>query len=266
SVNYNGSNSQPSFLQLQPDTDRSTASYTVVGNPHLKPQFTNNFSIRYNTFFFVKDDVLFVILSFQQIQNAVVTNTTTFPRKYTPDTTLNRAILTQYQNAGGYYNTSGRLTYSKPWDNRKYTLTLNGTVSYTHNVGFLTSVDSVTTNTYSRTTEQNIAKNLAFTPEVRFRVDITDKIDAQILTNYAVNKTNNSVQSDLTNGSSNIRTWNVGLNGKNYFGDWTFSYDYSKATNYGYASDIKVTNPNILNVYVERRFMKDHRGTIRLSA
>ena len=56
------------------------------------------------------------------------------------------------------------------------------------------------------------------------------------------------------------------MNGKNYFGDWTFSYDYTHATNYGYASNIKVTNPNILNLYIERRFMKDHRGTIRLSA
>ena len=55
-------------------------------------------------------------------------------------------------------------------------------------------------------------------------------------------------------------------NGKNYFGDWTISYDYTKATNYGYAATVKVTNPNILNTYIERRFLKDHRGTLRLSA
>ena len=113
---------------------------------------------------------------------------------------------------------------------------------------------------------ENIAKNLQFTPQFQFRVDITDVIDAQFLTNYAINKTDNSVKDSLTNGTSNIRTWNIGLNGKNYFGDWTFSYDYTKATNYGYAANLKVTNPNILNLYVERRFMKDHRGTIRLSA
>ena len=35
---------------------------------------------------------------------------------------------------------------------------------------------------------------------------------------------------------------------------------------YGYASTVKVTNPNILNLYVERRFLKDHRGTFRVSA
>jgi hypothetical protein len=114
--------------------------------------------------------------------------------------------------------------------------------------------------------QKNIAKNLQFTPGVAFRVDITNHIDAQILTNYAINRTNNTVQNNFTNGTSDVRTWNTGVNGKSYFGDWTVSYDFSRSVNYGYASNITVTNPNILNMYVERRFLKDHRGTIRLSA
>jgi hypothetical protein len=269
SLNYNGSSSQPSFAQLQPDTDKSNAQYPVVGNPNLKPQFTNNFSVRYNNFSFVTGDVFFANFSYQQIQNAVVTNTITYPHSphtYAPNPGLQNTILTEYLNADGYYSTSGRVTYVKPWDNRKYSLTLNGTVTYTNNVGYLTNIDSTGANTFSQSIVKNTAKNLVLMPEMRFRFDITDKIDAQLLTNYAINKTNNSVQNSLLSGSSNIRTWNVGVNGKNYFGDWTFSYDYSKATNYGYAADIKVTNPNILNLYLERRFMKDHRGTIRISA
>jgi hypothetical protein len=193
----------------------------------------------------------------------VATNTTTFPRKYPLDPRFENTILTEYVNTDGYNTTSGQFTYAKPWDNRKFTLTFRGTASYTNNVGFLTDVDSVT---FAKTTEKNIAKNLQLTPQVQFRVDITDIIDAQLLTNYAINRTNNSVNNAFTSGTSNIRTWNVGVNGKNYFGDWTFSYDYTKATNYGYSSNINVTNPNILNLYVERRFMKDHRGTIRISA
>ncbi|HEY8783542.1 MAG TPA: outer membrane beta-barrel protein [Mucilaginibacter sp.] len=262
SVNYNGSSSTPSFSQLQPVIDFSNALYPVEGNPNLKPKFTNNFSIRYNNFSFTTGDILFTRLSYTSIQNDVVTNTITFPSKFKLDKRFQNTILTRYLNANGYYTASGLIVYSKPWDNRKFTLTFNGRVTYTNNVGYLTNVDT----TGAENTIQNIAKSLVLTPEVRFRVDITDKIDAQFLTNYTVNKTDNSVQNPLLNGSSNIRTWNVGVNGKNFFGDWTFSYDYTKATNYGYASNIKVTNPNILNLYVERRFMKDHRGTIRLSA
>jgi Outer membrane protein beta-barrel family/CarboxypepD_reg-like domain len=264
SVNYNGSSSSPSFSQLQPTTDFSNALYPVQGNPLLKPQFTNNFSIRYNQFSFATGNILFTNLSFQQINNQVVTNTITYPRRYAPDPRFQNTILTKYLNADGYYSASGNFVYAKPWDNRKYTLMFTGTVNYSNSVGYLTSVDSTT---FDQTTVKNIAKNLQFTPGVRFRVDITDVIDAQALTNYAINRTDNSVNNAITNGTSNIRTWNLAVNGKNYlFKDWTFSYDYGKAINYGYSSNVKVTNPNVLNLYLERRFLKDNRATIRLSA
>jgi len=267
-VNYNASSSTPSFSQLQPVTDFSNALYPVQGNPDLKPQFTNNFSIRYNNFSFQTGDIFFASIQYSAISNYVATNTITYPHKYKPtinpaDSVFQNTILTQYRNTDGYNTTSGQLTYAKPFDNRKFTLYFRGTVSYANNIGYLTNVDPTT---YDETTLRNVSKNLQFTPQFQFRVDITNVIDAQLLTNYAINKTDNSVKDFITNGTSNIRTWNTGVNGKNYFGDWTFSYDYTHATNYGYASDIKVTNPNILNVYVERRFMKDHRGTIRLSA
>ena len=263
-LNYNGSSSSPSFTQLQPVIDFSNALYPVQGNPNLKPQFTNNFSIRYNQFSFATGNILFINFAFQDISNQVVTNTITYPRFYAPDPRLSRTIETQYQNADGYYNASGSFTYAKPWDNRKYTLTFTGTVNYTNSIGYLTSVDSVS---YDKITEKNISKNLQFTPGMKFRVDITDKIDAQFLTNYAINRTDNSVNNPILNGSSDVRTWNLGVNGKNYiFKDWTFSYDYSKAINYGYNTTVKVTNPNVLNLYLERRFLKDNRATIRLSA
>jgi uncharacterized membrane protein YgcG len=261
SVNYNGSNAAPTFSQLQPVVDFSNALYPVVGNPNLNPAFTNNVSIRYNNFSFATGDVFFANLSYQQINNQVVTNTIT-------SNTSNR-ILTQYLNADGYYNVSGRVTFSKPWAQRKYSLTFNGTATYNNNVGYLTNVNldplAATQADIDAAMQKNLAKNLVFTPELRFRVDITNVIDAQILSNYAINRTSNSVKNEFNDGLSNVRTWNLGLNGKNYFGDWVFSYDYTKATNYGYASNIQVTNPNILNLYVERRFLKNKVATIRLS-
>lgn len=264
SINYNGSSSSPSFTQLQPVIDFSNALYPVEGNPNLKPQFTNNFSIRYNKFSFATGDVFFTNVSFQQINDQVVTNSITYPRKYPQDTRFANTILTQYTNANGYYNISGNVLYGKPWDNREFTLYLRGMVTYTNNIGYLTSIDS---NTYNATTVKNVAKNLQFTPQVQFRVDIANVMDAQFLTNYAINRTNNSVNNPITNGTSNIRTWNLGLNGKQYIlKDWTFSYDYTKAINYGYAASVQSTNPNILNLYLERRFLKHNQATIRFSA
>jgi len=259
---YNGSSSQPSFSQLQPVTDFSNASYPVQGNPDLKPQFTNNFQIRYNNFSFTTGDVFFISANLQTVQNSIVTNSITFPTVYKPDPRFQNTILTTYANADGYYTINGRATYSKPWDNRKFSLNLSGQLTYTNNIGLLTDADSLG----NFHTQKNIAKNLQFTPGLSFRVDITDHIDAQAFTNYSINRTQNSVVNPLTEAVSNIRAWSSGIVGKNYFGDWTFSYDYSHVSNYGYTSNVKIANPNVINVYLERRFLKDHRGTFRVSA
>jgi hypothetical protein len=266
SINYSGTSNQPTFSQLQPVTDFSNALYPVQGNPDLKPEFANNISIRYNKFNFQTNDIIFTNLSFTQTDNKIVTDVITVPKSaaLAASPTYNKlqnTILTRYQNADGYYTANGFVTYAKPWANRKYTLYLNGTVTYTNNISYVGSVDSTTT---ALNLQKNIAKNLVFTPGARFRVDITDIVDVQFLTSYSVNKTDNSVKNDLTNASSNVRAFTLGLNGKNYFWkNWTLSYDFSRVMNSGYT--VPVTNPNILNGYVERRFLKNNAATIRAS-
>ncbi|MFD2144758.1 hypothetical protein [Mucilaginibacter antarcticus] len=100
---------------------------------------------------------------------------------------------------------------------------------------------------------------------MRFRLDLKDIIDAQASANYNISKTENSLTGISTLGQNvNVRSLNLGLAGKNYFGDWTFSYDYTKQINSGYS--IPVTNPSILSGYIERRFLKQNIATIRLAA
>ncbi|OKS88938.1 outer membrane beta-barrel protein [Mucilaginibacter polytrichastri] len=266
SINYSGTSNQPTFSQLQPVTDYSNALYPVQGNPDLKPEFANNISIRYNKFNFQTNDIIFTNLSFTQTDNKIVTDVITVPKSAALAASpvynkLQNTILTRYQNADGYYSANGFVTYAKPWANRRYTLYLNGSVTYTNNISYVGSVDPTTT---ALDLEKNIAKNLVFTPGARFRVDITDIVDAQLLTSYSVNKTDNSVKNDLTSASSNVRAFTLGLNGKNYlWKNWTVSYDFSRVMNSGYT--VAVTNPNILNAYLERRFLKNNAATIRAS-
>ncbi|MGZ3874241.1 MAG: outer membrane beta-barrel protein, partial [Mucilaginibacter sp.] len=262
SLNYSGSASQPTFTQLQPVTDYSNALYPVQGNPDLKPSFTNNLSVYYNYFDFDNGRTLFSNASFSQTQNQVVTNTIIYPANYTPNPLLDNSYFTRYLNANGFYTANGYISYNNPWDKRKYTLSFNSSVRYSNGIGYITNVDPTT---YDETTEKNTARTLAFTPGMRFRLDLPDVIDAQFLTNYSINRTFNSIQDNLTNATSNIRTWNIGLSGKNYFHDWTVSYDYSKMFNYGYAESVHATNPNLMNMYVERRFMQGHKATLRLA-
>jgi hypothetical protein len=272
SFNYNGNNDQPSFSQLQPVTDYSNALYPVQGNPNLKPDYSNNFSMRYNKFSFQTGNVFFSNLSFNQTENKVVTNVITYPKfsdavlsglpadQAAQLRKLQGTNLTRYLNANGYYSTNLNMFWAKPWDNRKYTLYLIARGSYANNVGFVSSVDA--NSPLDINTERNIGKTLSVSPATRFRVDIADIVDAQAGTSYEIDNTNNSIKNSVTEAGSHVRTWGLTVNGKNYlWKDWTVSYDYTHYTYYGYTVPIK--NPNLLNAYVERRFLKNNAATIR---
>jgi hypothetical protein len=271
--NYNGRSNQPSFNQLQPVIDFSNALYPVQGNPNLKPEFANTFSLRYNNFSFQTGDIFFSTLSYTTTSNKIVSNTITFPLGYYPavlatataqQKRLLNTNLTQYLNTGGYSSFSGNVVYSKPWAERKYTLLFGTAVSYTNNIGFSQTVDSALV--YSPM-EKNLAKTLSVVPNLRLRMNITDIIDAELNSRLTINKTTNSLHNPVFDSNTNTRTLELGANGKNYFWkDWTLSYDYTKQINYGYSSALNIKNPNLLNAYVERRFLKDHRGTLRLAA
>lgn len=259
SLNYNGASNQPTYNELQPVVDFSNASYPVQGNANLKPEFNNNFSLKYNQFNFATGNILFTNLSFTQTDNKIVANTINYPKVYTPNPKLAGTILTNYLNANGYYGGNANYVFAKPWQKRKYTLMFNGNIAYNNNISYISNVAD---DTYAMTTEKNIAKNLVLTQGTRFRMDITDVIDAEASASYSINHTNNSISA--ANVNNNFQTINLGINGKNYFfKDYTLSYDYSKVIYEGYTGS---TNPNILNVYAERRFLKNNAATIRLSA
>jgi hypothetical protein len=256
SANYSGSSSQPTFSELQPVTDFSNASYPITGNPDLKPEYNNRFDFRYNKFDFASGNVFFSNLSFTQTNNKIVSNTITYPSTYTPNNKLAGTIATGYLNADGYYSAQGFYVFAKPWQKRRYNLFFVGNLSYSNNISYISNVDA---STFDVTPEKNIAKTIVASQGVRFRVDITDIIDAEASTNYSINSSKNSINQPGIN--DNFRTWQLGLNGKNYFWkNWTLSYDYTKTLYYGYKG---ATNPNLLNTYVERRFLKGNMAALR---
>jgi hypothetical protein len=271
-INYNGSSSQPTFQQLQPVYDFSSALYPVVGNPDLKPQFQNSVSVRYQNFGIASGNLFFVNLQYSNTSNAVVSKVSSYGTlspavlSADPSGTLQRlqnTSLTQYVNSNGFYNESVNFTFAKPWNERRYTIYFTGAASYQNN---LTYTDSVDVNNIHKDLQQNVAKTLTLSPATRFRVDITDVMDAQVGVAYSLQKVDNSISNSINNLNTNIRSIAYTLNGKQYiFKDWTFDYDFTKVLYQGYAASENVRNPNVLNGYLERRFLKNHAATIRLS-
>jgi hypothetical protein len=237
-ASYNGRNNEPSFNQLQPVTDVSNPQFPVVGNPNLKAEFNHNINIRYNNFNFEKGDVWFTNFSVTLTENKIVSNSVFLP---------GNKIETRYLNTNGFYSVNGFYNWSKPFAERKYTLSINGFANYSNNINF---VDD----------QKNIGKNLIISQGASFQLNPAQWIELNPGVNYTANKNTYSISAQQ---NTKVSTWNLTFNGKAYIRKtWILGADFTKALNKGYTSGFAV-NPFIMNTYLEKQFLKNKAASLR---
>lgn len=242
-LNYNGSSRQPGFAQLQPVSDSSNLKNIVTGNPNLKAEFTNRFTLQYNKVGILTGSSLFSNISFNETQNKIVSNRINDP--------AGTGINTTYLNTNGFYSIAGNMSYTQAFSNKKFSITLHSTASYNNNISFTDN-------------QRYIGQNTLLIPGARFRMDIIDIIDVDLNVTYSINNASTKYPTYIS--STQVNSLNYGVNGKNYFlKDWTLAYDVHKTINTGYINTIN-TNPTLLNLYVERRFLKKKAATLRFQA
>jgi len=250
SFNYSGSNAQPSFAQLQLQPDYSDPQNRVYGNPDLKPSFTNSINIRYNQFDIASGNSLFTNLSFSETQDAIVTNSSPVTDSTQTTKGNNTIQATRYVNTNGIYNISGNYSFSKPFAERKFTVSLNGGANYNNNISFIEN-------------QRNEGKNWVLNQGAKLRVDIDSIMDSEISANYSINTTRYSIPSTV---NTNAQTWTLGLDGRNYFFySWVLGYNLTQTINHGFSSTVKA-NPTLLSSYVEYQFLKKHIASLRFQA
>lgn len=240
-ISYNARNTQPSATQLQVAPDYSNQQYIVVGNPNLKPEFSNTLSLRYNNFDFIKGEVLFTNLSFSLTNDKIVYNT------------INKGSgiqETRYLNDDGYYSINGFYFFSKPYKNRKYVLGLNGLVNFNRNISF---VDSV----------RNLGKNLVINQGVKLDVTLKEWLEVGASVTYAYNS---NVYSLSSQAATTTNSYILGSNAKLYLpGNFILGYDVEKTFNTGFSSTA-TANPFIINSSLEKQFFKKKNASIKLQA
>ncbi|HUS01920.1 MAG TPA: outer membrane beta-barrel protein, partial [Chitinophagaceae bacterium] len=240
-VTYGGSSREPNFTQLQPVSDSSNIKNIVTGNPDLKAEFTNRFSLQYNKVGILTGSSFFANISFDETQNKIVSSRV--------NQVAGTGRTTTYLNTDGFYGFNGNLSMTQPFLKKKFTATINASGSYDNNISFTDNV-------------KNTGHNWTIRPGARLRIDYQDIIDININGSYTYNK--NTTQYPTYKYTSEVKTWSLGLEGKNFFlKDWTIGYDITKLINKGFISTVN-TNPTLLNLYLERRFLKNNKGTLRL--
>jgi hypothetical protein len=240
-ITYGGSGREPAFAQLQPVADSSNSKNIIIGNPDLKAEFTNRLRLQYRKVSILRGTSLFTNFSFDQTQNKIVRSSMNSPE--------GTGRSTSYLNANGFYGLNGNISFTKSFNNRKYSATLSASGNFDNNISYTDN-------------QRNSGQNWVFRPYARFRIDLEDIIDVDLNGSYTINNTVTNYANFTSN--TEVRSLNLGIDGKNYFlKDWTIGYDVTKIINTGFISTVN-SNPTLVNLYLERRFLKKNIGKIRI--
>jgi hypothetical protein len=103
-LNYNGNTTQPAINQLQPLRNNNDYFNQYIGNPGLKPSFTNSFNVTHRSYNFIKD-----IFSYQSIQVNLINNSITNNRIINIDSgkTITQPINTNGNISVNFYSYFG---------------------------------------------------------------------------------------------------------------------------------------------------------------
>lgn len=244
SAEYRGNANEPSFSQLQPITDISNPRSPVTGNPDLAAAFNHTLRMRYRNFDFESGNIFFAMLNANVTQDKITTN------RITTVDSIGLVQETRYLNTDGNYNINGFYHYGKPFNNRKYVVTLRGRASFNNNLAYVNN-------------EENEAKNWELNQGLNIQINPADWMEIRPGVDFTYNTTKNSLQ-----GANNqdITTWAASMYGNIFITPtllWNF--DVAKTSNSGYSNNVGA-NPLIINTFLEKQFFKNKNGMLRLQA
>lgn len=241
-LNYNGLTNQPGYTQLQPVADRTNSQMVTIGNPNLKPEFTNTFSTRYNNFDFISGNVFFGNISVSFTKDKIVTNTRPLGFLGGQETT--------YLNADGFYTITAFYNVSRPKQNRKYVFGWGGNIIYNNNVSYIES-------------QKNTGKNWVFGQRLSFDFKVKKWLETSAAVNYSLNSTKYSLQSASVRDLK-TNTWGLSHSARIYFNEFLIlSYDIDKSINSGYSDNVSA-NPAIINATLEKQLLKKKNLSVKL--
>ena len=129
---YRGRTSDPSMENLLPITDNSDPLNIRTGNPGLKPSFSHNMGLHFNTFNMDAQRGIFSALNGSFTQNAISNI-----RKYNDVT---GGWTTMPENINGNWNVFGMFGINTAFkNNKKFTVGSFTNASYNNHVGYLTT-------------------------------------------------------------------------------------------------------------------------------
>ena len=246
-INYRGTTSQPSMTDLLDIVDDSDPLNITMGNPGLKPSFTNTFRLFYNTYIQEHQRAIMAHLNYSNTRNSI-SNMVTYDEQTGGRTT-------KPENINGNWNASGAFMFNTALDSVGYwTVSTFTNVRYNNYVGYL-SLDRNSDSQKNTTKTMQVGEQLTASYRNSWlEVSLDGSLD--------YTHTRNMLQSQ-----SNLDTWQFSYGGylTLYF-PWgtSLSTDVHQNSRRGFNDNSMNTNELIWNLQLSQSFLKGNALTVSL--
>ena len=246
-VRYRGSTSQPSMTNLLDITDDSDPLNISMGNPGLKPSFTNTLFMFYNNYIQNHYKTIMANFRFQNTNNSISNMV-----RYNPET---GGRITRPENINGNWSTRGQFMFNSAIDSAGlFNVSTNTRLEYTNSVGYV----ALDRNTDSQ-------KNTTRTTSVE------EELTAGYRNEWFEFELNGSVEYEHSRNklqpNSNLDTWEFayGFN-SNVRLPWgtEIAFDLNMNSRRGYSDKSLNTNELIWNAQVSQSFLKGNNLIVTL--
>ena len=246
-VNYRGTTSQPSISQLLDITDNSDPLNISMGNPGLKPSFTQNFRLFYNNFVQNHNKGIMTFINFSTTNNSI-------SNKVTYDETTGGRI-TRPENINGNWNAMGAFMFNCSIDSAGvWNVNTDTNLGYNNYVSYL-SLDKQSDSQKNTTRSTTWRERLSFS----YRNDWLElSLDGTLNYNHAKNK---------LQPNSNLDTWQFSYGpSMTLTAPWGTSLNTSLSINSrrGYNDSSMNTDEFVWNAQLSQSFLKGKPLTIML--
>ena len=246
-INYRGTTSQPSISQLLDITDNSDPLNISMGNPGLKPSFTQNFRLFYNNFVQNHNKGIMTFVNFSTTNNSI-------SNKVTYDETTGGRI-TRPENINGNWNAMGAFMFNCSIDSAGvWNINTGAHANYNNYVSYL-SLDKKSDSQKNTTRSITWRQNLSFS----YRNDWAEfSLDGTLTYNKAKNK---------LQPTSNLETWQFSYGpSMTLTAPWGTSLNSSLSisSRRGYSDSSMNTDEFVWNAQLSQGFLKGKPLTIML--
>ncbi len=244
-INYRGRSSQPSMTDLLPIEDDTDPLDVQVGNPGLKPEFTNTLRVFYNTFDTEKQRGVMTHFRFQNVINEI-------SNRKTYDATTG-GYRTMPENINGNWNLFGILGTNTALRNKKFTVNTFTTARYNNIVSYMSSDESSSESDKTKTRQLVLGERLRGT----YR---NDWWEVSLNSSLTYNHSRNSFQSQ-----NNMDTYQFSYGASTNINlPWNMSIatDISQNSRRGYTDSSMNRDELIWNAQLSQNFLKGNAATI----